>query len=155
MIFSQVSVSFLFGWVQCDHYPQCIGPHHTQTPSPLPLYRDPPALPPPFREPLALAPSPASDIWGPRKETCSDLFIWEPPPPCADIWLLLKDTRLASWRYTFYCFLKSALMTSSIFVGDDRVHVVTAGYRWVVHDVPPHWTQHLRSVPARRQHPWL
>ena len=61
----------------CDHYPWCIGPHHTGTPSvqgPCPLCTG-------FWPPLYRVHSPAGDIWWTRLETCSNLFTWGPTSP--------------------------------------------------------------------------
>ena len=56
--------------VPCDHYPRCIGPHHLGTPS---LTGPHSYMAPAF---------PASDIWWPRLETCSNLFTWGLPHQC-------------------------------------------------------------------------
>ena len=44
-----------------DHHSWCIGTHHTDTPS------------------VQVPVPPASDIWWPRLETCSNLFTWGTP----------------------------------------------------------------------------
>ena len=77
MFSASVCLSFCSGrgGVPFDHYLWCIGSHYTGTCSPrhvqtcstwTSLYRH---LPLPYR-----APPPASDIWWPRLETCSNLF---------------------------------------------------------------------------------
>ena len=64
--------------VSCDHYPRCIRPHCTGTPSGLPS---------------------VSDIRWPSLETCSNLFTSGSPllrlPKNTDTWWLLKHVQLA------------------------------------------------------------
>ena len=49
----------------CDHYPKCIGPHPVRTLGPVPLLPD---------MGLTVQGPPASDIWWPRLDSCSNLF---------------------------------------------------------------------------------
>ena len=74
-MFSLVSVCSQEEGSPCDHYPWCIGPHcralprhqtirNGSTPSPWTSYMWPPA----------------SDIWWPSLEICSNLLIWGLPP---------------------------------------------------------------------------
>ena len=50
---------------------------------------------------LYTAPTPASDIWWPILETCSNLFSCGPPNG-TDIWWLMKHIQLPSWQYASY-----------------------------------------------------
>ena len=125
----RVTILLQRGRVPCDHYPWCIGPHHTVYPplyrnslGPPPLYRDPPGQGPigpclwhlvaktgdlfklpHLRTSLLLVTSGGQD-WRPT-EACS----LEPHPPRAEIWWLDTDTRGANKRYgthpTGECFL--------------------------------------------------
>ena len=56
-----------------------------------------------------LSPSPASDIWWPRLETCSNWFTWGPhctgPPTSADIWWLVTAVGKQAVRILLQCFL--------------------------------------------------
>ena len=110
VMFSVVSVCHcIHGRSPCDHYPCCIGPHHTGTPSPLgmgPHYAGTPGgrewKPIQTCSPEDKPPTSAEVHW-PRMETCSNLFTWG-PPPSTDIWWLLKHIYiwLTSGRYTSY-----------------------------------------------------
>ena len=106
----------IHGGVPCDRCPWCIGlhqeppevstggPHVTIIHDALDLTIDSPIPPPP-----------ASGIWWPRLETCSNLFTWGHPHPVltSGVWLL-KYIRWASGMYASHWndFLLVTLFTS-------------------------------------------
>ena len=82
-----------------------IGLHNTKTPW-LPLDIGPHFTGTPPAQTPGLDPTiqwlPASDIWWPSLETCSNLFTWWSFPPSTYIWWLLKHVQLASGWYASY-----------------------------------------------------